>query len=81
MSCICHTFVSVLAALWTPEEKGLNPWSLVCDLYCDFVTFPFGILGQVWYLIVSIPDPCCLSYFQINTNLGLKTLNIFFKFK
>ena len=22
----------------------------------DFVTFPFGILGQVWYLIVSIPD-------------------------
>ena len=26
------------------------------------VTFPFGILGQVLYLIVSIPDPCCLSY-------------------
>ena len=21
-----------------------------------FVTFPCGILGQVWYLIVSIPD-------------------------
>ena len=35
---------------------------LVCDVYCDFVTFPFGILGQVWYLIVLIPDPCCLSY-------------------
>ena len=33
--------------------------------YCDFVTFPFGILGQVWYLIVSIPDPCCLSYFDL----------------
>ena len=28
---------------------------LVCDVYCDFVTFPFGILGKVWYLIVSIP--------------------------
>ena len=37
--------------------------ALVCDVYCDFVTFPFGILGQVWYLIVSIPDPCCLSNF------------------
>ena len=37
--------------------------ALVCDVYCDFVTFPFGILGQVWNLIVSIPDPCCLSYF------------------
>ena len=33
--------------------------------YCDFITFPFGILGQVWYLIVSIPDPCCLSYFVV----------------
>ena len=37
--------------------------ALVCDVYCDFVIFPFGILGQVWYLIVSIPGPCCLSYF------------------
>ena len=23
---------------------------------CIFVTFPCGILGQVWYLIVSFPD-------------------------
>ena len=30
---------------------------------CVFVTFPCGILGQVWYLIVSIPDLCRLSYF------------------
>ena len=37
--------------------------ALVCDVYCYFVTFPLGILGQVWYLIVLIPDPCCLSYF------------------
>ena len=33
-------------------------------VYCDFVTLQFGILGQVWYLIVSIPDPCCHSYFE-----------------
>ena len=37
--------------------------ALVCDVYCDFVTEPIGILGQVWYLLVSIPDHCCLSYF------------------
>ena len=37
--------------------------ALVCDVYCDFVTIPFGILGQVWCLIVSILDPCCLIYF------------------
>ena len=26
--------------------------------------FDFGILGQVWYLIVSIPDLCTLTYFD-----------------
>ena len=52
-----------LAALWSPEGKWLTPLALVCDVYCEFVTFPFGILGQVWFLIVSIPDPCFLSYF------------------
>ena len=62
---LCLVFVMLsrlfIAALWPPEEKRL-----VCDDYCDFVTFPFGILGQVWYLIVSIPDLCCLSYFYIS---------------
>ena len=38
---------------------------LVCDVYCDFVTFPFGTLGQVWYFMVLIPDPCCLAYFYL----------------
>ena len=28
-----------------------------------FVTFPCCILGQVWYLIVSIPERWQLSYF------------------
>ena len=41
------------------EEADLL--ALVCDVYCDFVTYPFGIPGQVWYLIVSILEPCCLS--------------------
>ena len=36
--------------------------ALVGDVYCVFVTFPRGILGQVmWYLIVSFPDLCHLS--------------------
>ena len=38
--------------------------AVVCDVYCDCVTFSFGILEQVWYLIVLTPDPCCLSYFD-----------------
>ena len=53
-----------IAALWSPscwERAGLL--ALVCDVHCGFVTFPFGILGQVWYLIVLIPDLCHLSFF------------------
>ena len=55
--------LSRLAALWPPEGKGLTDLlALVNDVFCEFVTFPFSILGQVWYLIVSILDPCCLFY-------------------
>ena len=50
-----------IAALWSPEGEKADLLALVYDVYCDFVTFPFGILGQVWYLIVSITGPCCLS--------------------
>ena len=53
-----------IAALWLPEGERADLLALVCDVYSDFVTFPFGILGQVWYMTVSIPYPCCLSYFQ-----------------
>ena len=28
-----------------------------------------GILGQVWYLIVSIPDLCNLTYFGYNLDV------------
>ena len=41
-------------ALWSPAEKGLTSWLSFVMLNCVFVTFPCGILGQVWYLIVSI---------------------------
>ena len=37
---------------------------LVGDVFCIFVTFPCGSLGQVWYLIVSFPNLCRLSYFS-----------------
>ena len=45
------------------QSERADLLALVCDVYCDFVTFSFGILGQVRYWIVSIPDPCSLSYF------------------
>ena len=62
-------FVSVMlsclfiAAFWSPARKGLA--SLLSCMLCFlvFVTFPCGVLGQVWYLIVLFPDLCRLSYF------------------
>ena len=61
MSCVCHAFASVHCCLVVIGGERADLWALVCDGYCDFVTYPFGILGQVWYLSVAIPDPCCLS--------------------
>ena len=41
-------------------------WPLGSRLWCLLWVchFPIGILGQVWYLIVSIPDLCNLTYFS-----------------
>ena len=67
MSCICHALASV--HLLPCGHLRADLLALVCDVYCDFVTFSYDILGQVWYLIVSIPDPCCLSYFEKNQQM------------
>ena len=42
-------------------------WPLGSRLWCLLWVchFPIGILGQVWYLIVSIPDLCTITYFCI----------------
>ena len=54
-----------LAAVWLPAGKGLAFWLLFVIFNCVFITFPCGILGQVWYLIVSFLDLCRLSYVDI----------------
>ena len=55
----------VICALWSPAGKGLACWLSFVVSNCKFVTFPCGILGHVWYLIVSIPDLCTLTYFHL----------------
>ena len=59
----CHAFVSVHCCIMVTCLERANLLALVCDVYCGLVTFPCGILGQVWYLIVLIPALCLLSYF------------------
>ena len=51
-----------ICALWSPAGKGLTSrLSFVVSSVSSH--FPIGILGQVWYLIVSIPDLCTITYF------------------
>ena len=59
---ICLSNYLFLAALDHLLGKGLPLGSFVCDVFLCFVTFPYGVLGQVWYLIVLIPNLCLLPY-------------------
>ena len=49
MSCVCHAFAFVHCCLVVTWRERADLLALVCDVYCDSVTFPFGILGQVWF--------------------------------
>ena len=59
MSLCASVYMCFVVTCW--ERADLL--ALVCGAYCDFVSFPIGILRLVCYSIVSIPDPCCISYF------------------
>ena len=69
---MCLVFVMLLrlfiAALWSPAGKGPTSWLLFVMSNCDSFTFPCGILDQVWYLIVLIPDLCRLFYFVLTSS-------------
>ena len=47
-------YCSLVVCCW--ERADLVTFS------CAFVTFSCGVLGQLWYFFVSIPNICLLSY-------------------
>ena len=68
---LCPVFAMLsrlfITALRSPAGKGLTYWLAFLMFNCVFVTLLYdlyGPLGQVWYLIISIPDLCHLSYFS-----------------
>ena len=54
--CLCARLF--ICALRSPAGESLTSWLSFVVSNCEF-----GILGQVWYLLVSIPDLCTLTYF------------------
>ena len=70
MSCVAHAFTSVHCCLVVTCWERADLLALVGDVYCIFVTFPCGILGQVWYLIVSF------QIFAIFLTLNIESWNL-----
>ena len=63
---VCHVFMYVHCSLVVTCWERANFLALFSVMfYCGYVTFPYGILGQVWNLIVSIPDLCLVTFFDI----------------
>ena len=65
LSCFCYAFVRVCLLMPCGHLLGKG-WPLGSSLWCLIVklSLPIGILGQVWCLIVSIPDLCPIFYFN-----------------
>ena len=70
--CLCHTVSSVPCNFVVTCRERADFLSLLCVMcYCVFVTFPYGVLGQLCCLIVSIPDLCLLAYFEVRCSKEL----------
>ena len=55
LSCFLSVFCGLVVTCW--EKADLL--ALLCVMFsCVFVASACGVLGQVWDLIVSIPDHC-----------------------
>ena len=61
-------YASVYMYLVVTCWEGADLLALVCGVLLCVCYFPIGILGQVWYLIVSIPDLCTLTYFHMQAS-------------
>ena len=62
---VYHAFESVFCSIQATCCQKTDLLALVCDVLLCFC----GILGQVWYLNVSIPDRCHLCYLDINSEV------------
>ena len=64
--CLCYAVMSVPCSLVITCWERADLLTLLCVMFpCVFVTFPYGVPGQVWYLIVTIPDLCLLLDFVL----------------
>ena len=64
---LCFTRFCVCSLLpCGPAAKGLTSWLLLVLFNCIFVTLPYGILGQMWYLIIQDMFHVYLNRFEFH---------------
>ena len=69
--CLCHNFLSVHCSIVITCCERADLFALLYMMFsCVFVTFPYGFLCHVWYLILLIADFCLLPYFTYLTLQG-----------
>ena len=63
---VCHAVLSVPCSLVVTCWERADLLALLYMMFsCAFVTFQYGVLGRVWYLIVLIPDLCLPLYHSL----------------
>ena len=67
LSCVCYVFLSICLYVLCGHLLGKG-WPLDSGLWCLTLSLSLShwYLGQVWYLIVSIPDLCTLTYLALS---------------
>ena len=67
---------AILSCLVMTCWERANCLTLLCGVFSNaFVTFPYGIPGQVWNLIVSIPNLSLLLYFSNSWKRSISITN------
>ena len=59
-----HAVLSAPCSLVVTCWERADLLALLCVMFSCFLTFPYGVLGHVWYLTLSIPDHCLLPYYD-----------------
>ena len=80
LSSTCNAFVPTCICLFVPCGHLLGKgWPLQSRLWCQTVSchYPNGIQGQVWYLIISIPDLCTLNYLHLSISNDIISTKIY----
>ena len=62
-ACLCHAVFSVPCSFVVTCWEMADLLGLVCVMI--FATFWYGVWGQVWYLLVLIPDISLLTNYVI----------------